>query len=139
IQLLASVPLDRHGERFPETGLVEANQVGAALFNSLREFEASEERYRTLVEAAHDIIYTTDLQGRFLTCNAAGYEALGYSGEELIGRPIASLVSEAYQDKLDDLTPKRDGDARSHFEVGVIARSGQERIWDVSSRLLRDG
>jgi len=139
IQLLASVGLDRHVERFPKTGLVEANWVGAALFNSLREFEASEERYRTLVEAAHDIIYTTDLQGRFLTCNAAGYETLGYSGEELIGRPIASLVSEAYQDKLDDLTPKRDGDARSHIEVGVIARSGQELIWDISSRLLRNG
>jgi len=139
IQLLASVPLREHSERFPETGLAEANQVGAALVKSLKEIEASKERYRTLVEAAHDIIYTTDLEGRFLSCNAAGLEALGYSSEELLGQPIASLVAGAYQEKLDELTPTRDGDARSHIEIGVIARSGEERIWDVSSRLLHDG
>ena len=34
--------------------------------------QASEERYRDLIENANDIIYTTDLEGKFTSLNKAG-------------------------------------------------------------------
>lgn len=136
IQHLASVPLEGRRDGFPETSLAEANQVGAALIRSLRELEAGEERYRTLVEAANDIIYTTDREGRFLTCNAAGYKTLGYSAEELTGRPLASLIVDGDGRPAAELLPaENSGQTR---EIRVVARSGQQLLWEVSSRLLRD-
>src|SRR5512147_1103005 len=43
---------------------------------------ASEEKYRTLVEAADDAILLTDLQGRHLFTNSAYYTSLGYAPGE---------------------------------------------------------
>lgn len=146
IQHLASVPLEGRTERFPETGLAEANSVGAALFESVRQLETSRERYRTLVEAANDIIFTTDLDGSFLTCNAAGCRALGYTRRELLGKRFSGLLSDSDEHTAGELLPGPIGEvlpsAEEHwekrFEAEVISRSGQKLIWEVSSRLLRD-
>ncbi|MCL4765127.1 MAG: PAS domain S-box protein [Hyphomicrobiaceae bacterium] len=138
IEHLASIPLDGMAAGFQETGLAEANQVGAALIESIADLEASEERYRTLVEAANDIIYTMDLDGRFLTCNAAAYKTLGYRGDELVGRPLSSLIATGKQRPLDELLPSAGGQRRTRVEIEVTARSGRTLIWDVNSRLLRD-
>ena len=137
IQLLANIPLEGRSDGFPETTLAEANRVGAALIRSIRELEAGEERYRTLVEAANDIIYTTDREGRFLTCNAAGYKSLGYSGGELIGRPLSSLVADGEEYPVRELVSATDSDQRTR-EIQMVARSGKLLIWEVSSRLMRD-
>lgn len=138
IHQLASVPLEGWADRFPETGLEEANRVGAALIESIRRLEAGEERYRTLVEAANDIIYTTDLDGRFLTCNAAGYRALGLTDGELIGRPLSGLISSGQPSLIEDLLASADSQGQKRFEVEVTARSGRTLVWEISSRLLRD-
>jgi len=135
IQHLASIPLDGRSQGFPETSLAEANQVGAALIKSIRELEASEERYRTLVEAANDIIFTSDREGRLMTCNAAGCKALGYSGGELIGRPLKDLVVGSDRRRQAELLSAGDDNGQTR-EVEVMARSGQRLIWEVSSRLL---
>ena len=145
IQTLAGVPLDSSTSRFPETGLAEANRVGSALFESVRQLEASRQQYRTLVEAANDIIFTTDLDGRFLTCNAAGYSALGYSGNDLIGRSFNSLLSDKSAHAACEGLPVSTGELpasedqlQRRFEVEVVARSGRTLVWEVSSQLLRD-
>jgi len=51
--------------------------------NALREGEA---KYRELIENANDLIYTRDLDGRFISVNKACELAFGYSREELIGK-----------------------------------------------------
>src|ERR1051326_2017615 len=46
----------------------------------------SEEKYRSLLENANDIIYSHDLEGNYLTINRA-YEAVtGYTRQEILGR-----------------------------------------------------
>lgn len=135
IQRLANIPLEGRGEGLPVTRLEEANQVGAALAQSIRELEASEERYRTLIEAANDIIYTTDLDGRFLSCNAAGYRALGYEKGDLIGRPLSSLlVGDANESAGELLAASENGQTR---EIEILSLSGKPLMWEVSSRLVR--
>ena len=44
----------------------------------------SEERYRDLVENAHDIIYSHDLQGNYTSINKAGEVITGYTVEEAL-------------------------------------------------------
>jgi PAS domain S-box-containing protein len=59
--------------------------------------QKSEERYRTLVELALDIIYRLDAEGNILFISH-GIESLGYTPEELIGINLGDIV---HPDDLD--------------------------------------
>ncbi len=57
------------------------------------EFKKSEQRYRSLVENAEDIIFTVDRQGNFLSINNFGIQFLGKGEEEIIGHTISEIFS----------------------------------------------
>jgi len=60
----------------------------------------SEERYRSLVEHASAPICTIDLKGRFTYVNEAFAELVGYSSQELLGRPFGDFLSPEDRSKL---------------------------------------
>ncbi|MDY6988131.1 MAG: response regulator [Thermodesulfobacteriota bacterium] len=59
-----------------------------------KELERSERRYRFLVQASPDIIYTLDREGRFTFVNDAVQHLLGFTRQELIGSPYTTVVHE---------------------------------------------
>lgn len=98
---------------------------------------ASEERYRTLVESATDIIATLDLDGRFLSINPAVERILGYVPDDLIGRIVDDFVRPdqmPIQDAM--LRRKLEGEASTQYELEMLAKDRQRHvILDVKSRL----
>lgn len=54
---------------------------------------ASEQKYRHLVEACQDMIWSCDLQGNLTFVNPAVRQILGYEPEEMIGCPCANFVA----------------------------------------------
>jgi two-component system cell cycle sensor histidine kinase/response regulator CckA len=58
----------------------------------------SEKHYRELFNSISDLIYTQDLQGRFLSLNAALANILGYEPDELIGVPAADMMEPQFRD-----------------------------------------
>ena len=52
----------------------------------------SEERYRTLVEKASDIVFRTDSTGHFTFVNTAGIRIAGYEEEVLMGMHYPALI-----------------------------------------------
>ena len=54
--------------------------------------QASERKYRELVEAANSVIIRWDKQGVIRFANTFGLQFFGYSTEELIGRDIMTIV-----------------------------------------------
>ncbi len=85
-----------------------------------QQLRESEERYRDLFENATDIVYTTDLAGRFTELNRVGREILGYSRGEITGLDIladdgpgASGTSRA------GTRPASGGSVRSHAGSGA--------------------
>jgi two-component system cell cycle sensor histidine kinase/response regulator CckA len=91
--------------------------------------EASEQRYRELVEDVTDILFTVDLEGRFVSFSHSFERSTGYRVEEWIGRPFADLFLPA-----DAGGYALDGDRRIIREYNVPARSGAVVTVEVSSQ-----
>jgi PAS domain S-box-containing protein len=91
---------------------------------------AREERYRSLVESASDLIYTTDREGRFTYVNPPFTATLGFGEAELLGRPALDLVREDqrrvvgrfYREQVEE------GRATSYLRIPVVTRDGRE-VW----------
>ncbi|MCG3169352.1 MAG: hypothetical protein CALGDGBN_00870 [Pseudomonadales bacterium] len=67
-----------------------------------QQMRASEEKFRTLVESANDIIYTLDPTGRVEYVSPNWSEILGHPVEEIVGRNYHELLHP------DDLAPARE-------------------------------
>jgi PAS domain S-box-containing protein len=85
--------------------------------------EASEQRYRELVEDVTDILYTVDREGRFLSLSRSFERSTGYRVEEWIGRPFAELF-----------TPRSTHTAMDHFEQALSGDTGIVREYDLPAR-----
>lgn len=93
--------------------------------------EASEQRYRELVEDVTDILFTVDLEGRFLSLSRSFERSTGYRIEEWIGRPFAELFK-PHPLPADDHLPQTD--AGMIREYDLPARSGALVTVEVSSQ-----
>jgi len=93
----------------------------------LREREA---QYRQLVEAADDLIYRTDAEGRVTYLNPAAAEALGSAGEALLGRDFHELVREDYREQARRFyhDQREQGIPNTYCEFPMQARTGEE-VW----------
>ncbi|UCD37658.1 MAG: PAS domain S-box protein, partial [Fidelibacterota bacterium] len=60
----------------------------------------SEHRYRELVEAASDVIFTTDPKGYFTYANPPTQHLTGYTKEELIGMHFTELVAPEWRERV---------------------------------------
>jgi PAS domain S-box-containing protein len=70
--------------------------------------QESEQRYRQLFEGIGDAVMVYDGEGRFLDCNEAVLQRLGYSREEFLLLRTADIV---------------------HPDFHLVMRNNQERIW----------
>ncbi|MHA1730267.1 MAG: PAS domain S-box protein, partial [Promethearchaeota archaeon] len=86
---------------------------------SEKKIKESEEKYRSLVETSGDIIFETDLEGKFLFINSAVTEISGYSVEEIM--------------KLNGLRLIHPDDYKSTLKRSILAGKGQ-RINNIEYR-----
>ncbi|HJQ33563.1 MAG TPA: ATP-binding protein [Pyrinomonadaceae bacterium] len=142
-----SVELDREGRRrhFVNNlvGVVEGGMLLRA-WGTQRDATSvmeAEERYRSLLENANDIIYSHDLEGRYLAINRAGSEITGYTREEILGGlNIARVVAPEHLELAKRMTEEklRDPSASTVYEVDIIARDGRRLTLEVSTRIAYD-
>ena len=99
---------------------------------------ASEERFRSLIQHAADMITLVDADGLITYDSPAVQIALGYSPTERIGQPASRFLEpsqvEALRNALE--APSRDGVSR--LEVAVSHADGSWRWCDVTLRDLLD-
>ena len=93
----------------------------------------SEERFRTLVELAPDIIYRLDETGRILFISPAVAQ-LGYQAEDLLGKKLVEIVySEDRPQVPHAFVERRIGDrAMKNLEIRLTAKDGQPRDYSLS-------
>ncbi|MBU1742346.1 MAG: PAS domain S-box protein, partial [Proteobacteria bacterium] len=99
---------------------------------------ASEKRFRDLFESITDLVYTQDLEGRFLSVNPALAETFGHPPEELIGRRAAEFMKPEFREAFETeylhalRTEGRYAGTSLYFRA-----NGQRRYIDYRSSLVR--
>jgi len=108
--------------------------VQLAVTRDITERERAREAARRLsaiVSSSDDAIVSKDLNGIVTTWNSAAQQIFGYTAEEMIGRPILTLIPpELHDDEARILQTIARGERIDHFETVRLTKSG-ERI-DVS-------
>jgi PAS domain S-box-containing protein len=98
----------------------------------------SEERFRELFDSIADLIYTQDLDGRFLSANPALHNLFGYDYEEFLGRKASDFMKPELKplfekEYLEGL--KKEG----HYEgiTGYFRKDGKRIYIEYRSKLVR--
>ena len=106
-----------------------------------RELTKSEERYRDIVENAHDIIYSHDLQGNYTSINNAGEQITGYSREEVLSMNFVQTVApESLEKAREMIARKLAGEKGTAYDMEIIAKDGHRVAVEVNSKLVfQDG
>ena len=98
---------------------------------SRKEAEQALRRLAAIVESSDDAIVGKDLNGIVTSWNLGAERMFGYSAEEMVGRPITTIIpAELHEDERRILTTIGRGERVEYFETVRLTKSG-ERI-DVS-------
>jgi PAS domain S-box-containing protein len=89
-----------------------------------------ENNYESFIENAEDLIYTVDLEGKFLFVNSKFQEELDYSERELIGRLSLSIVGGNQQETIKEFYENqfRNRNLNTYHEFPIRKKDGSE-IW----------
>lgn len=113
---------DENGEIVGTLGLITDISERKRAAEALRK---SETKYRNLVEASRDLVWTTDAHGVVTFVNQASSPILGYEPDEILHRPLRSFqtVPQAMRDEeiLSQLHP---ADGISHHETEFLHKDG---------------
>jgi PAS domain S-box-containing protein len=123
------------------------NQIGVAVENArlyeeerkvVEQLRASEERYRTLFQNAHDAIWVHDINGNIISANVATARLTGYSVEELCRMNVKSFLSEGSlhlaKEIRNRLLNKRA--ASQPYEQKLITKEGVEAILKLTTDVV---
>jgi PAS domain S-box-containing protein len=106
----------------------------------LDEIRASEEKYRTVVESAHDGVGVIGDDFRLKYCNQKLAEILGYATEELIGMDFRNYLDGKSQQLVSNryLRRQRGEEVPPRYEFNILRKDGEIRIVESSSTLITD-
>ncbi|MBC8358463.1 MAG: PAS domain S-box protein [Candidatus Aminicenantes bacterium] len=105
--------------------------------NRLKE---SEERFRQFFENAPEYCYMISSEGKILDINSSALTALGYTKEEIVGKPLLTTTcapSSIEKTKELFMRWKKTGKLRDE-EITIITKKGEERTVLLSTDSVRD-
>jgi two-component system sensor histidine kinase VicK len=117
------------------------NQITAQLQQKIKDLEISEEKFRKLVDNVPDLLYYLDLEGNITSVNEEVLQLLGYTKEELLGKPFSAIVREEDYEKYEHvLRERRAQESRlvKGLRVRLKTADGAFRTFEINSRGIYD-
>jgi PAS domain S-box-containing protein len=108
-------------------------KLDGAIFDVTERWTAENERLKlaSIVESSDDAIMAATVDGRLSSWNTGAERVFGYTAEEIIGEPIATLAAPGKEDEQHSLFEQiTAGQATSHFET--VHRRKDGALIDVS-------
>ncbi|MCB0430633.1 MAG: response regulator [Flavobacteriales bacterium] len=125
-----SIRIERDGE--DEIGiLVEGfNEMMTAVQRGNEALLESEERYRTIVENAHDMIYRADFNGYFTYLNPIAKRITGYTDKELLRMNYLDLIHDDWRERVGAFYKKQllSLTTTTYFEFQIRTKDGRD-VW----------
>jgi PAS domain S-box-containing protein len=91
--------------------------------------QASEKRYRDLIENSQGLICTHDMEGVLLTVNQAAAAMLGYQPDELVGKNLHELLADPARNAYEQYLKKVQTENQTSGLLSLLARDGTVRVW----------
>jgi PAS domain S-box-containing protein len=106
----------------------------------LDEIKASEERYRTVVEGAHDGVFVVGEDYRFRYVNERLAEIVGHPRDELIGMDFRKCLDEQSKQLMADryVLRQRGDEVPSRYEFNILRKDGEIRNAEGSFTIVKD-
>lgn len=104
----------------------------------VRALRESERKYRIMFEASPDIVYEIDETGIIRDANHSATDKLGYTKEELIGRPLSDLFSEASKEIFKEKFPVLLKEGSNQASVELVAKDGSSVPIDCKALVVRN-
>ncbi|HEX8843853.1 MAG TPA: response regulator [Pyrinomonadaceae bacterium] len=101
------------------------------------ELSKSEERYRDMVENAHDIIYSHDLEGNYTSMNKAGERITGYTLEEALRLNLSQTVAPEYLEKAQQMLDRKlAGENVTAYDLVIVTKDRRRVAVEVNTRII---
>ena len=108
---------------------VEAEQMRAAV----------QARLAAIVESSDDAIVSKNLNGIVVSWNKGAERIFGWTGDEMVGRPITTIIPADRQgEEVDILSRLRRGERVDHFETVRVTKDGRLLNISVTISPIRD-
>ena len=93
----------------------------------------------SIIESSDDAIVSKTLDGRITSWNPGAVRLFGYEPEEIIGKPITTIVPpELYDEEAEVLARLRRGERVEHFETTRVAKDGRRIDVSLTVSPVRD-
>jgi len=100
---------------------------------TLRESEA---RYRQLIEGSLGMVFTHAEDGTLISLNRYGAESLGYSIDEMVGKPLADFVPDDEVDAVEAYLDTVCATGEAQGELRLCQRNDEIRVLAYRNRLI---
>ncbi len=99
--------------------------------NKLNEksLKESQSKLSLFFENSQGLMCTHDLEGNFITINAAGARLLGYNVEELLGENLSTIIPSMYHEELKAYYNIMKEDGRAQGNMITQHKNGDVKIW----------
>jgi PAS domain S-box-containing protein len=98
-----------------------------------------EHRLSAIVQSADDAIISKDLNGTITSWNRAAEKLFGYTADEIIGKPIATLAAPDVKDEMPKILNRiRQGEMVDRYETKRMTKDGRILTVSLTVSPLRD-
>jgi PAS domain S-box-containing protein len=120
------VPRVEPGYNFSVVPFLLVSSAMVLLARAARARQEESEFLASIVESSDDAIVTKDLEGVIRSWNPGAERLFGYGSDEIVGRPVSTLIPPEHQDEERGILERlRSGERIDHFETVRIAKDGR--------------